>query len=166
MTLRCLATRATALSAALFLLSATRLPAQSGSRAAMPTGAAISPDGTLVAWTLGPAGSSTLHLTAGRRPRPRQGAPDLPQRRDRLRQHIPNLVARRPNPRLPLHLHRHRRQARPGADLSVVQIHRRASASSPTSPATSSSPPGRPTASPSPSSSSKTPPAPPARWTR
>jgi Tol biopolymer transport system component len=70
MTLRCLATRATALSAALFLLSATRLPAQSGSRAAMPTGAAISPDGTLVAWTLGPAGSSTLHLTAVADPDP------------------------------------------------------------------------------------------------
>ena len=70
MTLRCLATRATALSAALFLLSATRLPAQSGSRAAMPTGAAISPDGTLVAWTLGPAANSTLHLTAVADPDP------------------------------------------------------------------------------------------------
>ena len=70
MTLRCLIARATALSATLFLLSAPRLPAQSGSRAAMPTGAAISPDGTLVAWTLGPAGSSTLHLTAVADPDP------------------------------------------------------------------------------------------------
>jgi dipeptidyl aminopeptidase/acylaminoacyl peptidase len=36
----------------------------------MPTGAAISPDGALVAWTLGPRTSSTLHLTAVADPDP------------------------------------------------------------------------------------------------
>jgi dipeptidyl aminopeptidase/acylaminoacyl peptidase len=70
MKFRTLATRASAFPAALLLLSATALPAQSGSRAAMPTGAAISPDGTLVAWTLGPRTGSTLHLTAVAHPDP------------------------------------------------------------------------------------------------
>jgi len=70
MMLRCLLARATALSTTFLLLSASTLSAQSGTRAAMPTAAAISPDGALVAWTLGPADDSTLHLTAVADPDP------------------------------------------------------------------------------------------------
>jgi len=70
MTFRCPTIRTTAFSAALLLLSAAGLQAQSSAHAAMPTGAAISPDGALVAWTLGPRTDATLHLTAVADPDP------------------------------------------------------------------------------------------------
>ena len=91
-----------------------------GARLRAPGQVAISPDGALLAWTIGGREGSALHLTDVANPDPRQGQDRLSRRRDRLLERRARMVARLSDPRLHLDLHFERRQARPAADLPLL----------------------------------------------
>ena len=76
-----------------------------GSRLRAPGSLAISPDGAILAWTIGGREGGQLHLTELANPDPGQGQDRLRRRDHQLHQRGPGVGARFADPRLHQHLH-------------------------------------------------------------